>query len=660
MCGIFGWVAGPAAMIDTTVVLRDLVKSLRHRGPDDCGWLAIQPDGTMIDSRMQSGESTGAGVLLGQTRLSIIDLSPAGHQPMISDCGRFAITQNGEIYNYRELREELIALGRNFTTKTDTEVLLAAFREWGIKCLLRFQGMFAFAILDRAQKRLYCVRDFFGIKPFFYSELSGRFCFASELPAMLLHLGTSRTTDPQRIYDYLTRGDVDSGEHSMVQGIRYLPPAHYLVVDCETCRVVAKERYWRPSLESRDLPYQEAVKELRGLLATNIERHLRSDVPVGAALSGGVDSSAIVCGVKQVAPLVRLQTFTYVAGNQAQSEERWADMVCAHAGAVGHKTQDAEPDSLMEEMEDLVHAQGEPFASTSIYAQYRVFKLARQCGIKVLLEGQGADELFAGYLGFPGERLNTLLKAGRLLAAARFFRNTSRWPGRGAKQVLQMAANAMLPPALIPVARRIGGRKPCPAWMSARWFRSAEIDPAPAYLLEMWDQADGQELKRALARRLCIRGLPNLLRHGDRNAMRFSIENRVPFLTREMAEFAMSLPESFLVDESGRTKAVLKDALTGWLPEPVLNRRDKIGFATSEASWLRALDASRSSLIEQIAALGIFEVDTLREFWNGALLRGDARSTAFVWRWINLAKWVSLLNIKPPGSGTLQALRKVG
>ncbi|MBE3069884.1 MAG: asparagine synthase (glutamine-hydrolyzing), partial [Planctomycetes bacterium] len=403
MCGIFGIVHVDGRPVDLSTVGRAVTR-LKHRGPDDEGYLlADTRSGRAVACagadtvaslglpRLESVAPGGFDAALGFRRLSILDLSPGGHQPMATPDGRCHIVFNGEIYNYVELRAELEGLGRTFRTRSDTEVLLAACAEWGPAALPRLVGMFAFALLDLKCRTLLLARDCFGIKPLVYIAGPERFAFASEIKALLELPGVPRRAAARPLYDYLRFGVACRGEETFLADVRNLPAAHYLEVRLDRPADARPVRYWQPDLSARaDLSFDEAAAGLRTRFLDNVRLHLRSDVPVGSALSGGIDSSAIVMAMRQIEGRdLRLHTFSYIAADPALTEEPWVDRIVAAAGATSHKTQ-PDPRNLVEDLDHLIDVQEEPFGSTSIYAQHRVFRLAREAGIQVVLDGQGA------------------------------------------------------------------------------------------------------------------------------------------------------------------------------------------------------------------------------------------------------------------------------
>ncbi|MBO9536958.1 asparagine synthase (glutamine-hydrolyzing) [Herbaspirillum sp.] len=621
MCGIAGyWVVSPE---QNRPDLDAALQRMSRRGPDDQG-----------SEKM----AAFAGELgLGHRRLSIIDLSSAGHQPMHSADGRFSIVYNGEIYNFEALRDELSGFGMQFHSQSDTEVLLAAWERWGINCLRKLVGMFAFAIADRAEGTLTCVRDAFGIKPFFYSYTDKGLCFASELPATVTLRGVGAQLNLQRAYDYLVHGDYDSTPDTFVKGIAQLEAGKYLVLDMRTGQASAPATWWTPDIrETNTLSFKDAADKLRELFLQSVRQHLRSDVPLGAALSGGIDSSAVVCAMRHVAPDAPIHTFSFIAKDSPVSEEEWVDVVNAHVKADSHKVL-VEADELAADLDDMILAQGEPFGSTSIYAQYRVFKLAKEKGITVTLDGQGADELIAGYQGYPGKRVHSILDGFRPDRALAFLRNWSQWPNRSFSFGVKASVAEYIDGSLYHTIRSLTGERLQPDWINAGMLDEQGVN------LRFPRQVPEQNIrKRRLMAELALsctrRGLPALLRHGDRNSMRFSVESRVPFLTTEMAEFLFSLPEHYLISEQGETKHIFRAAMRGIVPDAILDRRDKIGFATPEKDWLmRLADKARRWLKEGDDLPFLNRECILEEFEQ--ILTGQVAFSWQAWRWINFYRW---------------------
>ncbi|MEN8638944.1 asparagine synthase (glutamine-hydrolyzing) [Pseudomonas sichuanensis] len=622
MCGILGgaWFDGasvPVGKVD------EALHTLRFRGPNDNG--------------RELYACAGANVALGHTRLSIIDLSSGGHQPMTTDDQSMSIVFNGEIYNYRELRAELQAAGQAFKSDSDTEVLLAAWRTWGAACLDRLVGMFAFVVLDRNAGTLTCVRDPFGIKPFFYAVEQGSFLFASELPAIKALKRNKAQLNWQRSYDYLVHGDYDSCPQTFFDGVSQLLPGHIMRVDLKSGALGEPQCWWRPTIDERhDLSFADAAEKVREEFLSSIRLHLRSDVAIGAALSGGIDSSAVVCAMRHVEPDLPINTFSYIARGSEVSEEVWVDRVNEHVGAVPHKVV-VSAEELARDLDDMILAQGEPFGSTSIYAQYRVFQLAKEQGVTVTLDGQGADEMAAGYSGYPGQRLRSLVEKGQLGQAWRFLDQWSQWPGRSRMGGAKRCVAEMTQGSLYQALRSLNGMGALPSWIRNEPLAERGIELRfPHQRAEV--TARGRRLMAELGLSLTKRGLPALLRHGDRNSMRFSVESRVPFLTTGMVDLMLSLPESYLISPQGETKSVFRAAMRGIVPDDVLDRRDKIGFATPEQVWLGSmLDTVRGWLSHDLKLPFFDQAQALQEF--ELIMAGKKPFSWQVWRWINFSRW---------------------
>lgn len=633
MCGIFGYYSlrpvEDAAALQSNLI--EAQRALHHRGPDDCGLKTFS---------ISRGEDVPEGSLsLGHTRLSIIDLSPRGHQPMHSGDGRYTIVFNGEIYNYRELRAELETFGFAFQSDSDTEVLLAAWACFGFSVLRRLTGMFVFVIYDRQDESLTLVRDAFGIKPLFYALNDTWLSFASEVPSLLKLLPSAPDLDLQQAYDYLVYGRYDNEACTFYKGVKHLPPGHWLRVDLKTLHAPDPSRWWWPSTEERtDLSFEDAAAQLRELFLNSVSLHLRSDVPLGAALSGGLDSSAVVCAMRHLEPEMPIHTFTYVARGSSIDEECWADIVNKYVGAIAHKVV-VEPQELDRDLSDLIQTQGEPFGSSSIYAQYRVFKAARDAGITVALDGQGADEMLAGYDGYPSDAFHSLLDRHRYLDVVRFFKRWAQWPGRGYRTALIMLMQVFVPNSLRGFAFRLMGRKAKPSWLNVEYCSEHGVRMHPPPRRKSAHDPQGRRLAGALREALTGNGLASLLRHGDRNSMRWSVESRVPFLTIEIAEFLLRLPEAYLLGPDGETKRIFRAAMRGIVPDEILDRRDKIGFQTPEQDWLRNQSKDIDQWCPIVEKLPIINtIQGRREVEE--ILRCKSEPNIQAWNLINFIKWI--------------------
>lgn len=618
-----------------------MLQILAHRGPDDHGWLGYGPDGLCAG---QGAPYDGAvRAMLLHRRLSILDLTAAGRQPMSTADGRYHLVFNGEIYNYLELRAELETAGRTFHTRSDTEVLLAALAEWGTAALERLVGMFALALLDTQTQTVLLARDFFGIKPLYYVCDTERLAFASEIKALLALPRLRRRVQPEAVFRFLTDSLTDHQPETLLEGVKQLSPGHYLRIRLDCPHEAHPQAYWKLAVEeTADLSFEEAARRLRELFLESVRLHLRSDVAIGSALSGGIDSSAIVGAIRAIAgQRMEYHTFSFVAPESSVNEERFSDMVSAAAGTIPHKVH-IRPEELRDDVDRLIAAQDEPFTNTSLYAQYRVFRVANETGIKVVLDGQGGDELLAGYPAYLYPRLVELLARGHFGQAARFAWQAGSRPRVRWHRLLARAGVQLLPDWI---------RKPAEHWMAPQgahqalntaWFEDRGV---VTHNGNRTVHPDG--LRSALIDAATTSILPRLLRHEDRNSMAFSIESRVPFLTPAMAQFTLSLPPEYLLGADGTSKRVFREAMRGIVPEPILARKEKLGFETPELAWLQSL---RPWVHEVLSSEAARSVPVLRHDQVVAqaddVLAGRQPFDWRIWRWLNFVRWSELVGVE--------------
>ena len=415
-------------------------------------------------------------------------------------------------------------------------------------------------------------------------------------------------------------------------------PGHLLVVDLKTVDISLPRAWWQPTfVQTSNLTFNQAADAVRELFLESVRLHLRSDVPLGAAISGGIDSSAIVCAIRHMEPDLPINTFSYIAPGFELSEENWIDRINEFIGAIPHKI-DATSTDLVRYLDRMIKAQGEPFGSTSIFAQYLVFKLARENGITVNLDGQGADELLAGYDGYPGQRLLSLLEQGKLFAAPAICPgNWAHWPGRSYKLAWMYLGRIQLPDSLYGISRKLLGRDFRPSWLKIDMLKDAGVQfmekRAP-----LKDTAEGRKVVEELAYSLHHRGLPELLRHGDRNSMYYSIESRVPFLTIPLADLLLSLPEHYLISDYGETKSVFRVAMKGIVPDDILQRKDKIGFSTPEEKWLLGMSVIVGEWLMDSDQIPFLNREPILKIFND-VVNGKKAFNWQIWRWVNYIRW---------------------
>jgi len=579
MCGISGAFNPGGLSPDDAGLVARFGRIMRHRGPDDEGLFA------------------DAACALGHRRLAIIDLSRDGRQPFASQGGRFQLVFNGEIYNYLELRGELAAKGHVFRTKTDTEVLLAAWLEWGPDCLPRFNGMFAFAVYDTQARALFLARDRCGVKPLYYAVVGGTFYFASEIKALLAVPGLSRAVDAQALFDYLAYNRTDVADETFLAAVRKLPKGCRMAVDAGGTRIA---RWWDPMafLDARlDVPLETARRTVEELVVSAMTLRMRSDVPVGSCLSGGLDSSTMV-GIlfdRLHAPQ-GYPCFTAAFPGHAVDETAHVDDLRRRYPFESLRTFPTGA-SCLDNLRDLAWHNDEPTTGAAIYAQYEVMRLARQHGVTVLLDGQGGDEGFAGYQYLHGFNLYGLWRRGNAPGLVREL----------AKVVVRRQDRSSLTTfgyLVLPRALRKAALRAASPFLSRDFFK-AHADKS-LITREFFDAGD---LNAALARHYQYK-LEHLLRTEDRNSMAFSVESRVPFLDYRLVEYLLGLSGSFKIRD-GETKYLQKLALAAYATPGIVARKDKIGFTTPMDAWLRAAPwqelARRSYATVRAAYPGVFD-----------------------------------------------------
>ncbi|MFN2399749.1 MAG: asparagine synthase (glutamine-hydrolyzing) [Gemmatimonadaceae bacterium] len=622
MCGIAGIVTSENVPANEGVVAA-MTAALGHRGPDGHGgWC-------------------DTGIALGHRRLSIIDLTDAGQQPMLDESGRYVLVYNGEIYNYLELRRELEDKGYRFRSHTDSEVLLNAYREWDVGALERFNGMWAFAIWDRERRELFASRDRAGKKPFYYAlGEAGAFYFASEIKA-LRAAGFSFGLNPQAAFDFLTQGTYGHLEgRGFFDGVAQLPAAHWMRVQAGKPPVM--RRYWElPVVSERDrLPYDGTLRSrFRDLFTDAVRLRLRSDVPIGATLSGGLDSSTIVGVVDQLSGGAPIHLFTSLYPGTDRDETPFFEAVVHRLRSpIIHRVTPSADDALADLPEVLDH-QEEPFGDTSIFAHYHLMRAARSAGIPVILSGQGGDELLMGYPSMVNAFLGSLIGTGQLLRARREIESWARFSAMSRGGVLRSVIGHALPLDVRDLVRERFVRRMAaavsPALATAASFRRFEPDSGRS------------SFDRYIAQVFTRFSIPHLTHYDDRNAMAFSVEGRMPFLDYRIVELLFSVADDALF-ANGMTKRLLRDSFADLLPEKVRNRTDKVGFYTPLAVWLRGEAQGICGLMtrDRIEYLNVLRPERYLERLE-ALLHGDDGAALEVWRGYVFHLWADRFTVLP-------------
>jgi asparagine synthase (glutamine-hydrolysing) len=632
MCGIWFSVGFEAN--------KEHIDVVAHRGPDGSG--------------MRMFSSSRGPVVLGHRRLAIIDTSEAANQPMSYADERFWIVYNGELYNHIELRKELESLGHSFRTRSDTEVILAAYAQWGAGCVNRFLGMFAFVIYEPEQERWFAARDRFGIKPLYYFTDRNGVAVASEIKQLLLLPGVSARMNLARTYDFLAASMTDHAADTMFDGIMQLRNGEQVCLRLDEYSVGAPlpvQRWYRlPEQGALDLSEEEAASRFLELLSQSVRLHLRSDVPVGSCLSGGLDSSSVVCLIdrhlRTERSSVPLHTFSACYDVKEVDEKPYVDVVTAATNTDAHIVY-PRADDLFALAERLTWHQDEPFGSTSIYAQWCVFERARREGIKVMLDGQGADEQLAGYhTGFP-------IYTASLLRRGLFFSLLVSMAQRRREHGISVTSQifSLIAP-LIPFRLRNLLKSHRQRFLGNRWLRSEVFDgasisrdPSGAALMRE-GLSPARDIGEWCVALTAVINLQMLLRYEDRNSMAHGVEARVPFLDHRLVELSIGLGERYKI-VGAETKRVLRLAMRGILPDQIRERRDKIGFATPEEQWFRGpLRKEIEGGVEDTLRLypGLLNEDETRTLMKG-MFDGLRPFDFTVWRILNLGLWGRVFSV---------------
>ena len=629
MCGLAGILARSDHFAHDEATVAAMAETIVHRGPDDSGtW-------TSPEHR----------VALGFRRLSIIDLSPAGHQPMCNEDGTVWIAYNGEVYNHLSLRAELEAKGHVFRSHADTEAILHLWEEEGIRCVERLEGMFGLAIWDSNTRELFLARDRLGVKPMYYADTPGGIVFGSEIKALLAHPQISPDLDEEAFHHYLTFVCTPA-PLTMFKGISKLAPAERMLVKADG-RIV-RDTYWSPmSTDAEEQVTGRSDKELEErlmeLLRASIEKRMMSDVPFGVFLSGGVDSST---NVALMSELMSDPVRTFSVG--FKEHEQYNELHHARRVAERYKTDHHEVlidwDDLSDFLPQLIHHQDEPIADWVCVPLYYVAKLARDSGTIVVQIGEGSDEIFHGYQGYidavrfrqrywePFRRMPRPLRR----AAARTIQSASRRTGKGAFHAAYAADAA-------------AGRQPfwggAIAWQGDLKDQLTTNGHGDSYDIvdRIWSEAERQRPNADLLQKMTYLELKNrlaelLLMRVDKMLMATSVEGREPFLDHHLVEFAMALPPDQKV-RHGVGKHILKRAVEDLLPHDLIYRQ-KQGFGAPVSEWFRGElgeRAQREIRNSSLAERGLLDYDRIDELWNAH--RGGANWSFQLWNLYNVSAW---------------------
>jgi len=664
MCGIAGVVAlkGPDERV-LSATLR-MSERIHHRGPDGEGILAwngtdaplpLFTAGTPSDIVRAQLDWTPdhhtqtftapAQLAFAHRRLAIIDLAVTGHQPMNYSNGELWMTYNGEIYNYVELRSELESKGHSFRTKTDSEVILAAYKQWGVECTKHFNGMWAFVIWDRIKGELFASRDRFGVKPFYYFHDKQFFVFASELKALSDCSLVKTSLNHTAVGDYFVDGEIEYKPEGFFKNLIELFPGTQLTINLKSGILSISQWYelkytTEPGDFSEDVTSHH-ILNIRELLIESIRKRLRSDVAVGSCLSGGIDSSAI-CGI--IAKLVRqdssikigdrLKLFTAAFDDPRLDESSWAKKVVDATGADWKKVI-PRPEELMKDVESLIYSQDVPIWSTSTYAQHRVMRLASENGIRVLLDGQGGDELFAGYMPYFIPFWKELKSQGE---TSRRKSEMNAW-GQGAEKLRRKES---IKQYLLP--NLPSGAK---TFLQKRYFPDlAYIAPEllSAHTSGSKARAMTDSLNGALHGEFVNTRLKGYLKCEDRCSMWHSVESRTPFADdHQLIEYVFNIPGTLKI-KNGTTKYLLREAVAPFIPEAIHQRRDKMGYVTPNNLWITQLKDQFRPYFEQDFD-GILRKDKLMKEYDSFFSIDGKPENGRIFKFIAFAVWKKMYHM---------------
>lgn len=599
ICGIINFNKEPVKECD----IKSMMSEIKHRGPND--------EGVLIN----------ANIGLGFVRLSIIDLSNDGHQPMSSADDRYHIILNGEIYNYLEIKEELVHK-YSFESNTDTEVVLNSFIEWGENCVNKFNGMWAFTIYDKKENRLFISRDRYGIKPFYYYKDENIFIFASEIKAILNILPNERIPNEQAIFDYLVYNRTDYGETTFFKNIKRLKAGHNIIVSDD--KLVFRKWYDLRKRVNQTIGF-DSSKEFFSLFEDSIKLRLRSDVPVGVCLSGGLDSSSIVSVLLKSFDMKQVNTFSAIYNKgQTGDETFFINQFKDQLENMHYITPNAE--SFLKDVINIVNLHGEPFPGLGPFAQFKVMELASK-EVTVTLDGQGADEQLAGYHYFYGHYFKDLLRKGQIsrLIKEMYYYFQEHKSFYGMKSFIFL----MLPNKIKLKARTVNH------YLETGFSeKHSSVSTIPQMLYS------AKTLNEALMDHFDHK-LEHLLKWDDRNSMFFSIESRVPFLDYRLVEKTLATSNDFKI-RNGETKFILRDAMKGILPDKIQKRKDKIGFGSPSDEWFRTeewksfiMDTINQDSFKERGIVNHKKISDLCE----KHFNNEINASKEIWKAINLELW---------------------
>lgn len=614
MCGLSCFIEKKSSNYNKTEIIKKMNDLIIHRGPDN------------------GNEYIDSNIALGHRRLAIIDLYETANQPFKND--KYILIFNGEIYNYKEIKKDLVKY--NYVTESDTEVILAAYQKWGSECVQHFRGMWAFILYDIEKEIVFCSRDRFGIKPLYYYEEVKYMAFASEIKQFTVLPSWEATGNLNRIHDFLIFGVLDHTDETMFKNVKQLRPGSNLVYDLRNNEYTIHQYYNLEDKINEVKIEKENSEQLKSLLIDSIKEHMIADVSIGSCLSGGLDSSTIVMLMDENSDKRTIDTFSSCFDQKKYDEQEYIDEVNNKTNSREHKIY-PNVKNLLKELDDLIWHQDEPFGSTSIFAQRVVFSEANNENIKVILDGQGADEQLAGYSSFYIAYLNELHNSGRddlfEIELETLIENYPYYTRETLMNLTLKSDNTKLKEELMENINREGR------------FNKPIFHLYYDYYKEF--NAARQSLKDFSLHQIYKSSLPALLHYEDRNSMTYSIESRVPFLDHRIVEFVVACESSEKIKNSV-SKLILRKAMENILPQSILERKDKMGFVTPEVMWIR----ENKSIFREYFDIGCEKLEKLKLLdrslalsWFDNVIEADKEFDFTIWRIICIGKWMDIFKV---------------
>jgi asparagine synthase (glutamine-hydrolysing) len=656
MCGIVGLFS-----TNGNISVKDIISSadmVKYRGPDDEGYMFVSNDNRILNARTRNEAETIKSDNIkggfGFRRLSIIDLTESGHQPMCDESENYWIIYNGEIYNYLELRSELQSLGYHFKSMTDTEVIIYSFIEWGSKCLEKFNGMWSFAIYDKSKKRLFCSVDRFGIKPLYYNLTQTTFAFASEIKQVINVSNLKPRVNDKVLFDYLSAGSYgNETKETFFKDIIKLLPGTFLEVNLSESGIKCSEKEWW-KLKVKDEYYEENdINNISGnikeLFYDSVRLRLRSDVEIGTCLSGGLDSSGIVCVTNDITNRKEgNKLFTIVSGESENLDYKYSKVIADYVKG-NHIIRRIDKDESYSDLRKFIWHNDEPLIKASMFGGYKVYQLAKENNVKVVFDGQGLDEYAGGYYQLPYiEYMNYLRKnksRNQFKSHIDYLIKEENYTEQSLTKALNMYNLKKALHKFTSKRLRLNLLKSVKGWFNRDFLveniRQSQLYNSPEIEDERISKDDVKLKNFKLFKHI---NLPGILRQVDRNSMAFSVEARVPFLDHRLVEYIFSLKSEYIL-HNGYTKYAYREAMKGVIPEEIRNRRDKVGFYIDEYSLVNSM---KDNFREMLADIGDGDKYYNRNYIVKKLDENSLNIQNYdniLWRIMNALTWKREFNI---------------